>query len=86
MVNAECARQELSHQLARTKAELEELKAQTQAEFGYNARQWLAKKFTNVSTRTNGSSTNPSAGSSTTNNNGVSSAAGSTLASFGTLS
>lgn len=37
----------------RTTAELDELRASTEAAFGYNARQWLAKKWTTVSSRAN---------------------------------
>lgn len=58
LVDAECGRQELSHQLGQTMAELDELKSQTEAAFGYNPRQWLAKKWTNVSSRANGHSSN----------------------------
>uniref|UniRef100_A0A158QIB5 Rab-GAP TBC domain-containing protein n=1 Tax=Rodentolepis nana TaxID=102285 RepID=A0A158QIB5_RODNA len=55
-IDAECSRQDLGHQLTQTLAELNELKSQAEAGFGYNPRQWLAKKWTNVSSRANGNS------------------------------
>lgn len=87
LVDAVCARQELSHQLVRTTTELDELKAQAEAAFGYNARQWLAKKWTTVSSRANGNSSNPpaAAASSQSSNAGGSNYFGSTFADSSTL-
>ncbi|KAM3181826.1 hypothetical protein ACTXT7_013600 [Hymenolepis weldensis] len=87
LVDAVCARQELSHQLVRTTAELDELKAQAEAAIGYNARQWLAKKWTTVSSRANGNSSNPpaAAASSQSSNIGGSNHFGSTFADSSTL-
>ncbi|VDL19057.1 unnamed protein product, partial [Hymenolepis diminuta] len=86
LVDALCARQELSHQLVRTTTELEELKAQAEAAFGYNARQWLAKKWTTVSSRSNGNSSNPpAAASSQSSNIGGSNHFSSTFADSSTL-
>ncbi|KAM7535741.1 hypothetical protein Aperf_G00000090868 [Anoplocephala perfoliata] len=58
-VDAECLSQELKHQLMQKTAELDELRASTEAAFGYNARQWLAKKWTTVSSRANATSSTP---------------------------
>ncbi|KAL5109499.1 Rab GTPase-activating protein 1 [Taenia crassiceps] len=54
LVDAECARQELSHELMMKTAELEELRNAADAPFTHNARQWLAKKWTTATSRGNG--------------------------------
>ncbi|VDM34374.1 unnamed protein product [Hydatigera taeniaeformis] len=54
LVDAECARQELSHQLMLKTAELEELRNPADVPFTHNARQWLAKKWTTATSRGNG--------------------------------
>nr|CDS24377.1 rab GTPase activating protein 1 [Echinococcus granulosus] len=57
LVDAECARQELSHDLMIKTAELEELRNPTDVPFTHNARQWLAKKWTTATSRGNGNAT-----------------------------
>ncbi|VDK44181.1 unnamed protein product [Taenia asiatica] len=57
LVDAECARQELSHELMVKTAELEELRNPADVPFTHNARQWLAKRWTTATSRGNGNAT-----------------------------
>ncbi len=65
LVDEQCRLQETSHQLQRSNAELEELKAAAASPSPYNPRQWLAKKWTTATTKSGNAADEKSRSAST---------------------